>query len=240
MYIIANAKSNNHSSLRYEACNDFLVIWGCATIAVSLRASVMWHWKLALAAYLTSLSFSPDRSRLASGSRDETVRLWNCASGVPIAVLRGHSHPVASLSFSLNGSRLTSGSDAETVILWDCATWALIATIKGDPQSVYSLSCSPDGSKLPSMSTDTILSHCNSDINASFSTLNTRSDCFLFIEEMIYILLHESEDPSRCYYIQGNIPSSDGHVPLLWLLVDTPEILEKAFCSTAAAFGGEE
>ena len=54
---------------------------------------------------------------------------------------------------------------------------------------------------------------------------------------MIYMLLRESEDPSRRYYIQGNIPSSDGHVPLLWLPVDTPEILEKAFCSTAAAFG---
>ena len=60
MYIRANdlenPKSNNHSSLRYEACDGFLVIWGCATIAVSLRASVMWHWKIALVAYLRNVS----------------------------------------------------------------------------------------------------------------------------------------------------------------------------------------
>ena len=57
---------------------------------------------------------------------------------------------------------------------------------------------------------------------------------------MIYMLLRESEDPSRRYYIRVNIPSGNGHVPLLWLPVDTPKILEKEFCSTAAAFGCED
>ena len=53
---------------------------------------------------------------------------------------------------------------------------------------------------------------------------------------MISISLDKSKDPSRHYYIQGNVPGSDGHVPLLWLPVDTQEIWEEAFCSTAAAF----
>ena len=57
---------------------------------------------------------------------------------------------------------------------------------------------------------------------------------------MIYMLLRESEDPFRRHYIRGNIPSGNGHVPLLWLPVDTPKFLEKAFCSTAAAFGCED
>ena len=54
---------------------------------------------------------------------------------------------------------------------------------------------------------------------------------------MIYMSLSKSGDPSRHYCIEGYVPSSDGHVPLLWLPVDTPEIWESALCSTAAAYG---
>ena len=38
---------------------------------------------------------------------------------------------------------------------------------------------------------------------------------------MISVSLRKSEDPSRHYYIQVNVPSSDGHIPLLWFPVDT-------------------
>ena len=100
------------------------------------------------------LSFSPDGSRLASGSYDHTVRLWDGASGVPIATLEGHSHPVTSLSFSPYGSRLASGSYDSTVRLWDCALGVPIATLEGHSHFVTSLSISPDGSRLASGSYD--------------------------------------------------------------------------------------
>ena len=79
------------------------------------------HWSRLVAVLrghsssVSALSFSPDGSRFASGSDDNTVRLWDGASGVPIATLEGHSHPVTSLSFSPDGSRLASGSYDWTV-----------------------------------------------------------------------------------------------------------------------------
>ena len=100
------------------------------------------------------LSFSPDGSRLASGSYDKTVRLWDGATGIPIATLDGHSEPVTSISFSPDGSRLASGSYDKTVRLWDGSTGLPIATLNGHSESVTSISFSPDGFRLASGSYD--------------------------------------------------------------------------------------
>jgi hypothetical protein len=82
-----------------------------------------------------SVAFSPDGARLASGSDDGTVRLWDTATGEPAATLTGHTSRVWSVAFSPDGARLASGSTDSTVRLWDTATGrqlgAMIATRGG-------------------------------------------------------------------------------------------------------------
>lgn len=50
-----------------------------------------------------SVAFSPDGSTLASGSWDNTIKLWDEASAKCTKTLAGHSVAVSSLAFSPTG-----------------------------------------------------------------------------------------------------------------------------------------
>ncbi|MCH8343263.1 MAG: protein kinase [Planctomycetes bacterium] len=100
---------------------------------------------------VTSVAFSPDGSRIASGSWDKTVRLWDAASGEEFAVLRGHEDLILSVAFSPDGSRIASGSLDRTVRLWDAASGEELLVLRGHEYSVTSVAFSPDGSRIASL-----------------------------------------------------------------------------------------
>ncbi len=65
-----------------------------------------------------SFAFSPEGKYLASGSWDNTVKLWSLESQKEVTTLQGHSDYVNSVAFSPDGKYLVSGSSDDTVKLW--------------------------------------------------------------------------------------------------------------------------
>jgi WD40 repeat protein len=95
------------------------------------------------------IAFTPDGKTLIS-SGNESIRLWDVASGKEKAALtRGRSSAKA-VAVSPDGKLLASGNWDTTVRLWDSASGAELATLTGHTGPLLTVAFSPDGSLLAS------------------------------------------------------------------------------------------
>ena len=100
-----------------------------------------------------ALAFSPDGTKLASGSKDTTVRLWDI-NNHESRILQKHTGWTNVLAFSPNSKMLASGSVDKTVQLWDTTTGERLATLTGHVNGITALAFSADGTTLASASAD--------------------------------------------------------------------------------------
>ncbi|KAG6328967.1 hypothetical protein ID866_10121 [Astraeus odoratus] len=106
--------------------------------------------------WVNSIAFCPSGKRIASGSADMTVRIWNVDSGAQIgSPLQGHTSRVRSVAFSPDGTRIVSGSDDNTVRVWDADNGVESGSpLQGHTDWVTSVAFSSDGTRIISGSYD--------------------------------------------------------------------------------------
>lgn len=128
------------------AWNLYIFLWDISTGALL--------WRKQHNDRPNSIVFSPDGKTLASGSSDNTIRLWDAATGQIKNILTDHRDDVNSVVFTPDGSTLMSGSKDKTIRVWDVATGLQKEVLTGHSAPIYSIALSPDGSTLMSGSDD--------------------------------------------------------------------------------------
>jgi len=78
---------------------------------------------------VSSMAFSDDGSRLATGGIDFSIHIWDASNGKHLQTLSGHSSKVVSLAFSSDGWRIASASEDGDVRVWDMDTCNSVAVL---------------------------------------------------------------------------------------------------------------
>ncbi|KAE8148061.1 WD40-repeat-containing domain protein [Aspergillus avenaceus] len=119
---------------------------------------VNYHQKFLLRGHLRGVStvrFSPDASKIASGGADGAVKVWDTLTGRLVHTFEGHLAGISTISWSPDGAIIASGSDDKTIRLWNVLTGkAHPIPFVGHHNYVYQIAFSPKGNMLVSGSYD--------------------------------------------------------------------------------------
>jgi WD40 repeat protein len=97
---------------------------------------------------VTAVAIAPDGTWLATASSDQTVRIWDFATGQQRATLTGHSGGVTAVAIAPDGTWLATASSDQTVRIWNPATRRHRILRTDHTTRVRAVAIAPDGTWL--------------------------------------------------------------------------------------------
>lgn len=137
-----------------ERARFLRVLAASALYQARLRNFVSTAWIFVGDDALTAPVFSPDEKKLAAGSYDARLRIWDLETGTLVAELKGHESRITSLDWSPDGRYIASAAQEPAIIIWDAQTGERLKVLKGHRRSVRAVTFSSDGRLLASAGVD--------------------------------------------------------------------------------------
>ncbi len=103
---------------------------------------------------VNEVAYSPDGSRIVTGSADTTLIVWDITNGTQVSVIEGHENPITSVSFSPDGTQLLTSSNKSELFIWDVATGVRVFDIEDVRGRVMDAIWLPDGMQVASVSSN--------------------------------------------------------------------------------------
>ena len=101
-----------------------------------------------------AVAISPNGTRLLTGSRDGTARLWQAAIGHQVSRALSHGSTIWDVAFSRDGSRIATACADKMARIWDASAGQLVGKPLKHDDSVRAVTFSPDGARLLTGSVD--------------------------------------------------------------------------------------
>ena len=132
------ATASDNTGLKFQ--DIFANIWdatsGKELSAISDQRSLDYVW---------DLTFSPDGRRVATGSRNGSLRIWNAKTGEELLNLPGHGEKIFGVNFSRDGKYLVTASTDGTVKVWDAHSGKGLRVYSSQNSQFFDATFTPDG-----------------------------------------------------------------------------------------------
>jgi WD40 repeat protein/serine/threonine protein kinase len=125
---------------------------------------------------VTAIAYSPSGDRLACGTSEGVIHIWEPRSGTPLQSWKGHEESITQLVFHPDGARLASSSLDDAVILWDTQTGKPLQQHKRHKTDVFCIQFAAAGNQLISGGADGTLQVWDVDAGQSLMPLATGHD----------------------------------------------------------------
>ncbi len=127
---------------------------------------------------VSSVSFSPGLKYIATGSQDNTVKIWDAKNCAYIRTLRKHTDDVTCVLFSPNEKFVVSGSRDRTIRMHDAFRGTFFWTLTGHTDAISNIVYSHNGDYMMSCSEDKTIRIWDTGYRVCTKILNQYDSCY--------------------------------------------------------------
>ncbi|KAG8664928.1 uncharacterized protein FPOAC1_012905 [Fusarium poae] len=186
--------------------------------------------------HIYSVVFSHDSKKVASGSDDKTIRIWDAETGECERELKGHTEYISSVVFSHDSKKVASSSGDETIRIWDAETGKCLLTLEDHTGHIYSVVFSHDSKKVASSSGGETIRIWDAETGKCLLTLEghiNQSYLVVFSHDLKKVASCSRDETIRIWDAETGkcLLTLEGHINQNYLVVFSHDSKKVASCS---------